>query len=146
MQYTKLQDGYMLSIEKDEKIIKTITDFCLKMNIANAQLSGIGAVKNIEIGAYNLNSKDYKKVFYNSIWELISFQGNIVLKDKIPFLHAHISISNHNMDCKGGHLFEASIAVAGEFFLRHYDTKAYRILNHEIGLPSWCLNKEFLNE
>ena len=49
MQFTKIENGYMIYVEKGENIMESITQFCIKNKINNAQLSGIGAVKNIEI-------------------------------------------------------------------------------------------------
>ena len=52
-----------------------------------------------------------------------------------------ITISNHDMNTRGGHLFEAKVAVVGEFFLRTVDNTVYRQLNKEVGLPTWCLSE-----
>ena len=43
--------------------------------------------------------------------ELVSFEGNITLKDNQPFLHAHVVLSDHDMNTFGGHLFETTIAA-----------------------------------
>ena len=51
MQYKQINDDFFIHIEKNEKIMKTFTKFCIKNNISNAKISGIGAVKNTEIGA-----------------------------------------------------------------------------------------------
>jgi len=69
---------------------------------------------------------------------LISYQANIQLKDEEPFVHANINISDHNLTVKGGHLFEAKVAVVGEFILRNINSSGKRVLNSEIGLA--CMN------
>ena len=76
---------------------------------------------------------------FEDTWELVSYQGNISLKDDIPFIHAHVAISDHNLDIKGGHLFEATVAAVGEFILRKIDNNVYRELNEDIGLPTLCM-------
>jgi hypothetical protein len=77
------------------------------------------------------------------VWELVSFQGNVVLKDGLPFIHAHVTLSDHDLNTKGGHLFEATVAAVGEFFLRREDSTALRELNPDVGLPCMCLEKTF---
>ena len=72
---------------------------------------------------------------------MTSFQGNVQLKDGVPFIHAHINMSNHNLDPKGGHLFEATVAVVGEFVLNKINTLGKRVLNPDIGLACMVLNK-----
>lgn len=139
MQYEKIENGYMIYVEKGEKIMERITEFCIKNQINNAQLSGIGAVKEIEIGAFDTKNKIYIRQIFEDTWELVSYQGNVSLKDNIPFIHAHVTLSDHNLDMKGGHLFEATVAAVGEFFLRKVDSDVYRKLNENVGLPTLCM-------
>ena len=57
-----------------------------------------------------------------------------VLKDNEPFIHAHITMSDHNLDVKGGHLFEAKVGAVGEFILRKIETDGKREYDANIGL------------
>ena len=113
MKYKQFDQSYFIFIEKSEWVMETLTNFCKNMNIQNGQVSGIGAVKNIELGAYDLGNKSYIRRNFGSIYELVSFQGNITLKEGEPFIHAHITISNHKMEIHGGHLFEMTVDVVG---------------------------------
>ena len=140
MQYSKIENGFMIYVEKGEKIMGSITSFCKNNGINNAQLSGIGAVKNIEVGAFDIKSKKYIRQNFKDTWELVSYQGNVSLKDNLPFIHAHVTISNHNLDTKGGHLFEATVAAVGEFILKKIDNTVYRELNEDVGLPTLCMS------
>ena len=140
MQYTKIENGYMIYVEKEEKIMESITNFCKNNGIDNAQLSGIGAVKDIEVGAFDTKNKRYIRQSFKDTWELVSYQGNVSLKDDLPFIHAHVTISNHSLDMKGGHLFEATVAEVGEFILRKIDNSVYRELNEDLGLQTLCMS------
>ena len=120
-----------------------MTRFCIDKGISNAKLSGIGAVKETEIGAYDTIKKEYIRKEYSDILELVSFEGNITLKDGSPFPHAHVVLSDHNMSTAGGHLFETTVAAVGEFFLMEFDNDAYRELNEDVGLPCICLENRF---
>ena len=142
MQYSEIEDGYMIHVEKGEKIMESITEFCKNHDIENAQLSGIGAVENIEIGAFDTESKNYIKQVFPDTWELVSYQGNISLKDEEPFIHAHVTLSNHSLDMKGGHLFEATVSVVGEFILRKIKNNIYRSLDPSIGLATLCMENK----
>ena len=138
MQYKQDGDTYIIYVEQDEKIMVTLTQFCQDRNIVNGQLSGIGAIKDIELGAYDLANKKYIIETFEDVWELTSYQGNILLKDGEPFIHAHITISDHDFGVKGGHLFEATVAAVGEFVLRKINTDGKRVLDPEIGLATMC--------
>ena len=143
MQFQKVGKDYLINIDKDEKVVETLTRFCKENRIKNAKLSGIGAVKKTEIGAYDLLKKEYIKREYSEILELLSLEGNVALKDGEPFIHAHVVLSDHNMQTLGGHLFETTVGVAGEFFLTQFDGNAYRELKPDIGLACMCLETSF---
>ncbi len=134
------QDGntFMIHVQQDEPIMSTLTQFCKDHDIMNGQISGIGAIRKIELGAYDLANKEYIIKHFNEIWELTSFQANIQLKDGEPFIHAHINMSDHDMDVKGGHLFEAEVAAVGEFVLHKINTRGKREMDETIGLATMC--------
>ena len=143
MQYQNVKKDYFIYIEKNEMVMSTITKFCISEGIKNARISGIGAVKNTEIGAYDIIAKKYIKKQFSETLELISFEGNVSLKDDNPFVHSHVALSNHKMETIGGHLFETTISAVGEFFLTRFEGNAYRALNKDVGLPCICLENKF---
>ncbi|MFL3025965.1 MAG: PPC domain-containing DNA-binding protein [Candidatus Neomarinimicrobiota bacterium] len=140
MQYKEDGDTYIIYVEQNEAIMKTLTSFCKEKTIDNAQLSGIGAIKDIEVGAYDLENQEYITQNFTDIWELTSFQGNVLLKDGEPFIHAHITISDHQLQCKGGHLFEAKVAAVGEFILHKINSDGRRDYDSNIGLACMSFN------
>ena len=143
MQFKCVKKDYFIYIEKNEKIIDTLTQFCMDQGITNANISGIGSVKKSEIGAYDTIAKAYIRKPIPKVWELVNFVGNVTLKDGAPFVHAHVVLSDHDMQTIGGHLFETTVAAVGEFFLQKFDGTAYRKLNEDVGLPCICLEKRF---
>ena len=142
MQYEQIEEDFFIYIEKNEGVMETLTKFCLNQGIKNAKISGIGAVKETEVGAYDTKKKEYIRKKLPQVLELISFEGNVTLKDSVPFVHSHVVLSNHDMNTYGGHLFETTVAAVGEFFLRKFNGNAYRKLNEEVGLPCICLEKK----
>ena len=142
MQYKQVDKDYFIYIEKNEKVMDTLTRFCRDQAITNGKISGIGAVKEIEI-AYDTIGKEYIRKQFPDVWELVSYEGNVTLKDGDPFVHGHVVLSNHDMKTIGGHLFETTVAAVGEFFLRKFDNDAYREINEDVGLPCICLEHKF---
>ena len=141
MQHEKDGDTYIIYLEQGESIMASLTQFCKDHQIVNGQISGIGAIKEIELGAYDLKNKEYIIHKLDDTWELTSYQANIQLKDEETFIHSHINISDHDLIVKGGHLFEAKVAVVGEFILRNINTSVQRVFNTEIGLACMALSK-----
>ena len=141
MQYEKDGDTYIIYLEQGESIMASLTQFCKDHQIVNGQISGIGAIKEIELGSYDLKNQEYIIHKLDDTWELTSYQANIQLKDEETFIHSHINISDHDLTVKGGHLFEAKVAVVGEFILRNINTSGKRVINTEIGLACMALSK-----
>lgn len=138
MQYKQDGNTYFIYVQQNEKIMDTLTQFCKDNDIHNGQISGIGAIRNIKMGVYDLDKKEYIIHHFNEVWELTSYQANVLLKDGEPFIHAHINISDHDLTVKGGHLFEADVAAVGEFILRKIETDGKRELDPTIGLATMC--------
>ena len=137
MKYSKTDDKIFITISKDELINAKLLEVAEKEKIQSAWINGIGAITDVEIGYYDLEQKAYVKKEFNNQYELISLMGNISLVDKKPFIHTHISFSDTDYKTFGGHLFDAKILAAGEFFMSLSDKPLSRKLNCDIGLALW---------
>ena len=49
MQYSQTNNIYIIYLLRNEKIMHTLTQFCKDHSINNAQISGIGAVKDLSL-------------------------------------------------------------------------------------------------
>tara|TARA_B100001750_G_scaffold203787_1_gene179770 strand:- start:10 stop:444 length:435 start_codon:yes stop_codon:yes gene_type:complete len=133
----KNNDIIYLSLEKGEEIMDSIQETINKYNIISGWINGIGLMKNIRIGSYDINKKEYDEVDFEGNYELTSLIGNITKKEGKPFIHAHITMSDHSCNAYGGHLFHATIAAAGEFFIRVTENIIDRKFDKNIGLHLW---------
>ena len=139
MEFRKVDNCYYVYVQKDEPVLETLTDFCKDHGIQNGQVFGIGAIKDVELGAYDLDTKHYTRQLFEGSWELIGMQANITQLDNEPFIHAHVTIGDHDFNVKGGHLFAGNVAVVGEFIIVPLSGDARRESNPEIGLATWKL-------
>ena len=129
----------LMTLAKGDYINRTFESFAEIKGIGCAWLNGIGALENPEIGYYSIDDKSYHRKHFKGEFELISQIGNITMKEGRPFAHTHIAFSDTNYKVFGGHLFDARITAAGEFLMQLGNDKITREINHEIGLPLWCL-------
>ena len=91
-------------------------------NIVGAKPSAIGAIRDVGLGAYDLQTQAYTRKTFGGLWELVSLQGNISPLEGRPFRHAHITIGDDSFKVLGGHLFHAEVAVVlGGFRLSSLD-------------------------
>lgn len=134
MQYSVDGDVVFIRIDKDEDLFANILQVAQSEGFEAAHISGIGALRDVELGYYRLDKKDYDRAVYSDVVELLSLEGNLSLKDGQRFLHLHAVLGNANFQCFGGHLFKATVGVTCEINCRIYKTAASRELNPQIGL------------
>ena len=144
MKSHKNNDFIYVKMEKGEEIIDSLQKIIEKYNIVSGWINGIGLIEKIRIGSYDITTKSYNEVDFENAFELTSLIGNITKKDGKPFLHAHITMSDHSCKAFGGHLFHAKIAAAGEFFIKVTDNIINRKFDNDTGLYLW--NFEHCNE
>ena len=137
MKFVRDNNVIFLRLDKGGEINKSIIYIAKEENVNTCWINGIGAIEDIEMGFYDLREKKYDKKIFKGNYELTSFMGNITIKGQEQFLHSHITISDENYKSIGGHLFEAKIKVAGEFFMYISKKKIIRELDSKIGLALW---------
>ena len=136
MQYSKLsvKAEYILKLELGDKIHDSILNFCEKEKITTAWITGLGAIKDISLGYYNLQTRQYQFQKYAEIYEVMGLVGNVALVDNKPFAHIHTSISDENNTTCSGHLEYATVAVTLEVRLTAYSQVIERMFEQASGL------------
>ena len=119
-------------------LIQSIEDFCLENSIQMATFSMIGAVSSFTIGAYDQQQQVYVTFSRKTPLEIITCTGNVSIKDKKSFVHAHIVLGDEQGKTIGGHLFSDSIIFAGEIELQELIGKPMeRSYDQTTGLWLW---------
>ena len=140
MKYKINNNKVFISLETGDEIIESITNVLKIEKIYSGMINGIGAISQVELGFYNIESKEYKKEFFNYDYELTSLMGNITLKDEVPFAHIHINMSDDNFKVLGGHLFSAVTAASAEVIILLNEQTIKRELDKNVGLYLWDFN------
>ncbi|MBR3614489.1 MAG: DNA-binding protein [Clostridia bacterium] len=134
MEYRKFNDSYVIRLDKDDEIIKSLKEICEKEEINLAGITGLGASNLVEIGVFNVNTKEYKTKIFEGMFEITSLIGNVTIKDGEVYLHLHINFGDEDGFVKGGHLVRARISATSEIILRTINGNVGRKLSDEIGL------------
>jgi predicted DNA-binding protein with PD1-like motif len=79
-------------------------------------VGGIGAIRDFELGYYDLRARRYLRRRYRSDHELLGMRGSASLGADPPF-HIHCSVGRRDMTTRGGHLFGATVAAAAEVYI-----------------------------
>lgn len=134
MEYRKFKNDYVIRLNKDEEILTSLKEICKKENVQVAEITGLGASNLVEIGVFNVNTKEYKTKIFEGMFEITSLVGNVTRKDDEVYLHLHINFGDEVGNVRGGHLVRANISATCEIILRKINGQVGRKFNDEIGL------------
>ncbi len=108
---------FRVDMRKGDEIASGLTEFAEKNHLANAHLTGIGALNHVVLGWYDPEKRAYKKNVIDEEVELVSLTGNVAIENGKPFVHAHCVVAFKDGTTRGGHLLEAKVAVEFQGFV-----------------------------
>ena len=137
----QVKDGrtFIGRFEFKADLLESITELCKKENIKLGVFSVIGALTSARMGYYNQDEKKYVEcVNLDKKLEITSCIGNISLKDSEVFVHAHITLADHEGKCYGGHLMPGATIFAAEYHIKELTgAKLERKDDPQTGLSLW---------
>lgn len=134
MEYRKFDDTYIVRLNKGEEVIESLKELCKNENIELAEITGLGASDFVEIGVFNVNTKEYNTKVFEGMFEITSLVGNVTRKESEVYLHIHINFGDEDGMVKGGHLVKSKISATSEIIVRKINGNVGRKLSDEIGL------------
>ena len=105
-------------IEPNEDIFDAIKELIQKHKIKSGLINVIGALKQLTIGYFDIEKKEYNYTTFNEDIELISCMGNIAFKENEPIIHLHVSVGKDDYSIIGGHLSQPSVvSITAEVYI-----------------------------
>ena len=134
MKSRKIKNNYVIRLERGEKIIESLKNFCTKGKIKCGYFFGIGALGEAELAHYIVENKKYTSKVLKQPLEIINMAGNITTMNKEIYLHCHITLSDEKMQAIAGHLKEGKVSATCEVVLVKLDAAIDRKYDDAIGL------------
>ncbi len=128
MQCLQDEDRYFGSLDRGDNLFEALLKVASSLKLASAHISGIGALKDIELGYFDVDKKEYLRKTFEKDSELLSLDGNIAQQNDKPVLHLHAVLGDQNFQCFGGHLFNPTVAVTAEINIRVFNQQVERSL------------------
>ena len=121
--------------------MNTLISFCEEQELHWAQFQAIGTLEDVEIGYYDLESRQYVFRTEAGPFEVASMNGNIAEIDERPIAHIHAALSrcDESLETIGGHLRRARVALTLEIALWIVSQPLIRTLDEETGLNTITL-------
>ena len=104
MYYSKCDLGYVLRVEMGEEIQEALRQFAQKVNLKGAFYQGIGALSQVELAFFRIDTKDYDRRFFDGEYEMVTFMGNLSSVDGSFLPHSHVTLADKNFQTHSGHL------------------------------------------
>ncbi|MGE0600412.1 MAG: PPC domain-containing DNA-binding protein [Dehalococcoidia bacterium] len=136
MNYRKLgtesEERYVLVCEAGDEPVAVIEQFARENVIGSAGLTAIGAFQRVSLGYYDIDKQEYVTSDFDEQLEVVSFIGDISLKDGEPMVHVHVALGRRDCTLVGGHLMGGTVRPTLEVILtrtpdalsRRYDARS----------------------
>ena len=129
-----VEGAYIVSIEDRASVLGALTDFITSEKIQAGQITGIGATNEATLRFFDPSSKKYVDKTFNEQMEISNLSGNISQAEGKVLLHLHITLGRKDYTALAGHLLNAKIRGAGEFFVYPINSKVFKVKNEDVGL------------
>ena len=135
----ELRERFMARLSKDSDLLEEITDICRKQGISLGRIEALGAVQKACLAFYEQRTHAYEPISIDEPLEIVKLAGNVSLRDKAPFVHAHAALADKRGRTYGGHLASGTIVFACECIIEAFDGPALtRELDGPTGLYLWA--------
>ncbi|WP_312336203.1 MULTISPECIES: DNA-binding protein [Sphingobacterium] len=138
----KVDRTYIVSIVDKSSVLDALTDFVIAQKIPAGQITGIGATNGATLRFFDPVTKKYVDKTFNEQMEISNLSGNISEVLGKPMLHLHVTLGRKDYTALAGHLLDAKIRGAGEFFVYPISSKVIKVKNEAVGLNFYDFGKE----
>lgn len=112
-----------------------LLNFAREQKLSASQFTAIGAFSEVELGFFEMDKQDYKRIPIHEQVEVLSFLGDITRGDEHgPKVHAHVVLGKADGTAWGGHLMSARVRPTLEVILTESPTHLRRVHDSRTGL------------
>jgi predicted DNA-binding protein with PD1-like motif len=109
--------------------------FAHENGIGGAYFTAIGALREVTLGYWDWETKDYRRIPVGEQVEVLSLAGNIALTpDGSTKVHAHVVVGKADGTAHGGHLLEGHVRPTLELILVETPRHLRRTFDPRTGL------------
>ena len=100
-------------------------------------LTGVGMLKDFEVGWFDHATKGYVKREFATPHELVAMSGTVAVSegdDPVVMPHVHVAMAGPELSLVGGHLWKATVTVLNEISIKRMERPMVRRHNPDTGL------------
>ena len=134
MDYKRFGNSIIVRLDKNEEILEQLRILAQRENICLASVQGLGAVDELTLGAYDVQTKSYIANEFHGVYEISSLVGTIDSMDGAFYTHIHVTAADTQGRAYGGHLSRGIISATGELVITVIDGRLDRKFHDDVGL------------
>lgn len=127
-------EDIVIRFDPGEEVVSELARFVIDRGIDAASISGVGSAKEVELGFYNLDSKEYVDRLFVEDLEVLSISGNVSLLDGESTIHLHGAFGREDYAVVGGHIQKLVVNTTVELILSTIGGELRRDYDEETGL------------
>jgi len=120
-----------IRLETGDDVHSSLVAAAAEHGVGSGWFNGIGAARDVLLGYYDLERRDYDRTAVESD------VGPLSVLDGKPHVHLHAIVSDRTCVTRGGHLFRAVTAATLEFVLFVSGETIERTFDESTGLNLW---------
>lgn len=132
------QDGqrtFAIVMTTGDEVLSSIEEFARRESIGAAQLTAIGALRDVVLMYFDWEKKDYKRIPLREQVEVASLIGDIALDPQgRPAVHIHLVVGRQDGSAMAGHLGEAHVRPTLEVIVEETPSYLQKVHDAETGL------------
>lgn len=110
MSFRKEGNLVVFRLEDGKDVIESLKQIAEEQQVRSGViLGGIGMLRDSEISFYSNEKLGYVTKRFSEPVELLSFSGNISVRDNETFFHLHVALAKEDQSVVGGHLKKAVV-------------------------------------
>ncbi len=135
------QKTFAIIFNTGDEVVTGLKAFAEEKGLTASHFTAIGAFKNVVLGYFDWDKKDYTKILIHEQVEVLSLVGDVTLDEGKPNIHAHVVLGKQDGSTCGGHLIEARVRPTLEVMLTESPDHLIRRFDRESGLALICLEE-----
>lgn len=134
MESVQVPGGWLLRVEAGEALPDALVEHCRSRGIRAATAEGLGALSDVQLGFYDVRTREYDRTTLPGSWELLQMFATVAEWEGELFAHTHVVLSGADFVARGGHLFRGIVSVTAEIRLWTIDRPLHRRRHEEFAL------------
>jgi predicted DNA-binding protein with PD1-like motif len=125
----------LLVFDTGEEALGGLTEFAAEHGLTGCAFTAIGALREVAVGYWNWDRKDYDRIEIAEQVEVVALTGNVASgPDGRAKVHAHIVVAKRDGTAHGGHLLRGIVRPTLEVVLTELPAHLHRRTDETTGL------------